>query len=74
MHCVHLYVVTMCSLKEEAPRVYYEFTRDVNRVANDKGARFAQEYVDQMLRYLDEKRYDSMVALYKTGGTYTHLH
>ena len=46
---------------------YYDFARDVVRVVDDKGARFGQEYVDQLLRFLDEKRFSSMVALYATG-------
>ena len=67
VHCVHTFVTTVIVLKNEAPRVYYDFTRDVVRVVEDKGARFAQEYVDQLLRFLDEKRYSSMVGLYATG-------
>ena len=47
--------------------MYYDFTRDVVRVVEDKGARFGQEYVDHLLRFLDEKRYPSMVSLYATG-------
>ena len=67
VHCVHTFVTTVVVLKSEAPRVYYDFTRDVVRVVEDKGARFGQEYVDQLLRFLDEKRFSSMVALYATG-------
>ena len=76
MYCVHTYVTTMIGLKNEAPRVYFEFVRDVARVADDKGARFAQEYVDLLLRYLDDKRFPSMVTLYNTGEpsrTFTEL-
>ena len=67
IHCVHTFVTTVCVLKTEAPRVYYDFTRDVVRVVDDKGPRFGQEYVDQLLRFLDEKRFSSMVSLYSTG-------
>ena len=67
VHCVHTFVTTVVVLKGEAPRVYYDFARDVVRVVDDKGARFGQEYVDQLLRFLDEKRFSSMVALYATG-------
>ena len=67
VHCVHTFVTTVVVLKNEAPRVYYDFTRDVVRVVDDKGPRFGQEYVDQLLRFLDEKRFPSMVSLYATG-------
>ena len=49
MYCVHTFVTSMTTLKKEAPRVYFEFVRDVARVADDKGAKFAQEYVDLIL-------------------------
>ena len=67
VHCVHTFVTSVIVLKSEAPRVYYDFTRDVVRVVEDKGPRFGQEYVDQLLRFLDEKRFPSMVSLYATG-------
>ena len=67
MHAGHTFVLTMMGIKQEAPKVYYEFSRDIARVAEDKGPRFAQEYVDTILRFLDEKRFPSMVSLYQTG-------
>ena len=76
IYCAHTFVTSMLTIKNEAPKVYYEFMRDVARVADDKGARFAQEYIDILLRFLDEKRFPSMVALYKTGEptrTFTEL-
>ena len=76
MYCAHTFVATMIALKGEAPKVYFEFMRDVARVVDDKGPKFGQEYVDLLLRYLDGKRFPSMVALYKTGEptrTFTEL-
>ena len=67
MHAGHTFVLTMMGIKQEAPKVYYEFSRDIARVVEDKGPRFAQEYVDTILRFLDEKRFPSMVSLYQTG-------
>ena len=49
-----LFVTTLSTLKEEAPRVYFEFQRDVAYVTECDGYELAQKYVDLILRYLDE--------------------
>lgn len=67
VYAVSLYCTSMQTLKQEASRVYFELMRDVTRVANDKGPKFGVEYVDCLLRYLDEGRFANMVALYKSG-------
>ena len=76
MFAANTFVMTMLGVKKEAPKVYYEFIRDLSRVVDDKGHRFAQEYVDNLLRMLDEKRFPSMVSLYISGEpsrTFTEL-
>ena len=67
MYATHLYVSSMEMIKKEAPKVHFDFMRDVTRASAKKGCKFAQAYVDTILRYLDEKRYPSMVAIYKAG-------
>ena len=67
MYAVHLYVTAMQTMTREAPKVYFDFMRDVTRASERKGPKFGQAYVDAILRYLDEKRYPNMVALFKAG-------
>jgi len=67
MYCVFTFVTTMQLVTGEAPFVYFNFMRDVTRCCTERGARFTHEYVDNILKALDEGRYPSMVALYKAG-------
>jgi hypothetical protein len=73
MYAMSLYVTTELALKGEAPRVYFDFQRDICHVCDHNGFVFAQKYIDAILRYLDEGRFANMVALYRTGE-YTRIH
>ena len=67
VYAVHLYTTSMQTMIQEAPKVYFEFMRDVTRVSSKQGHKFGQAYVDAILRTLDEKRFPSMVAMYRAG-------
>lgn len=67
MYSLHLFITTILAITAEAPKVYYEFMRDVSMVVETDGYLFGQKYVDCILRYLDEGRYPSMVAIYRAG-------
>ena len=73
MYSIQLFCTSMQTLKSEAPRVYFEFCRDIAHVCEVDGYQFAQKYVDCLLRYLDEGRFPNMVALYRSGE-YTRVH
>lgn len=67
MYCVHVFAQTLQSMARLAPKALFDFTRDVSRVIQLKGHKFGQEYIDAILRKVDEKVYANIVSLYRAG-------
>ena len=67
VYAAHLYAISMQTVRREAPKASFDFMRDAAKVSELKGYRFAQAYIDAMLRFVDEGRYDSLVSMYKAG-------
>ena len=47
--------------------VYFRLTKEVTRVAATRGAREAHEFLDAVLRKIDEGVFPNIVALFKSG-------
>ena len=67
MHSLDVFCDTIISLKNQAPFVWREFKRRVMLCESTEGFIFAQEFVDAILRKLDEKVYTDILALMRAG-------
>ena len=67
MYVLQVFTITLTGLTGEAPSVYFRLTKEVTRVAATRGARQAQEFLDAILRKLDEGVFTNVVALFKSG-------
>ena len=67
MYSLQIFATTLISLTGEAPLVYFRLTKEVTRVAATRGAREAHEFLDAVLRKIDEGVFTNVVALFKSG-------
>ena len=67
MYVLQIFTITLTGLTGEAPSVYFRLTKEVTRVAATRGARQAQEFLDAILRKLDEGVFTNVVDLFKSG-------
>jgi len=67
MYALNVFTTTVLGLTKQAPVVYFRLTKEIGRVASVRGYRKAQEYLDAILRKLDEGVFDNPVALFKSG-------
>ena len=67
MYSLNIFTTTVQGLTKQAPIVYFRLTKEIGRVATFRGCRKAQEYLDAILRKLDEGIFDNPVALFKSG-------
>ena len=67
MYALQVFTITLTSLTGEAPLVYFRLTKEVTRVAATRGAREAHEFLDAVLRKIDEGIFPNIVALFKSG-------
>ena len=54
-------------MTKEAPSVYFRLTKEIARVTVSRGFRCGQEYMDVILRKLDEGVFPNAVALFSSG-------
>ena len=67
MYSLQVFVITLTGLTKEAPQVYFRLSKDILRVATTDGCKIAHEYVDALLRRLDEGVFPNVVDMYKSG-------
>lgn len=67
MYSLHIFTIVMCGLLKEATKVYDRFMRDICQVMASRGFMFAQEYVVELLKLIDEGICANMVSLYTFG-------
>ena len=67
MYALLVFTTTLTQLTGEAPLVYFRLTKEVTRVAATRGAREAHEFLDAVLRKIDEGVFGNVVDLFKCG-------
>ena len=67
MYAMSVFVTTVLGLTKEAPSVYFRLTKEIARVTISRGFRCGQEYLDVILRKLDEGVFPNAVALFSSG-------
>jgi hypothetical protein len=67
MYAVHVFVTSVTAIKNEAPKVYFTFSKEMRRACVVGGHLFAQQYADALLKSLDEGLFKDPVSLFLMG-------
>jgi hypothetical protein len=67
MYAIHVFVTSVTAIKNEAPKVYFTFSKEMRRACSVGGYLFAQQYADALLKSLDEGLFKDPVSLFLMG-------